>query len=401
MIEAPSSESKLTILQVLPSLVSGGVETGTIDIARALKDHGHRAIVASSGGPMALQLAELGVKHITLPVQSKNPYIMWKNAFRLKKIIRSERVTIVHARSRAPAWSCLWAAKMTHIPFVTTFHGTYGHQNGLKRWYNSIMIRSDITIAVSAFIAQHIKDVYAHTCSRLKPTIQVIHRGIDLIKFDKNTISSSRIDHLRKQWTVPENNTVIMLPGRLTRWKGQSLLIKSIAKVNTDNVTCLLVGDNKGKDHYHKELEALIDDLKLANTVKLVGGCNDMPAAYALADIVVSASTDPEAFGRVACEAQAMGCLVIATKHGGSLETIAPIQQAFMCEHNAIQSLASSLETTLSICQTDKSRITTIALESRKYIEEHFSLNKMCTDTISLYQRLLKRKQAEHDANHQ
>ena len=316
----------LNVMQVLPSLVSGGVETGTIDIARALVKAGHRALVVSAGGAMVPRLDEVGAKHITLPVHSKNPFVIWQNARTLKQLIREESIDILHARSRAPAWSCYWATKSTKASFVTTFHGTYGHHGRLKRWYNSIMLRSDMTIAVSNFIAEHIKSTYSHLLKKFKQenTIKVIHRGIDIRKYDPETVSAERTHQLRKHWDVPEDNLIIMLPGRLTRWKGQTILIEALANIQQDNLICLLVGDNKGKDRYVSELENLILSHKLHNTVKLVGGCTDMPAAYSLADIVVSASTEPEAFGRVACEAQAMECLVIATKHGGSLETISP-----------------------------------------------------------------------------
>lgn len=390
-----TTHKTLSILQVLPSLVSGGVETGTLDIARSLIAAGHRAFVVSAGGQMAAQLDIIGAKHITLPVHSKNPLVIWKNAQLLKQIIREENIDVVHARSRAPAWSCYWATKSTLTPYVTTFHGTYGHQGRLKRWYNGVMLRSDITIAVSHFIAKHIRSIYADMLRKLKQEnkIQVIHRGIDINKFDPEKVSSERILALRKIWGVPEDNLVIMLPGRITRWKGQTLLIEALAKIQQNNITCLLVGDNKGKDHFVIELENLIQSLKQQTRIKLVGGCADMPAAYSIADIVVSASTDPEAFGRVACEAQAMECLVIATKHGGSLETIAPEQQHLMCQVSDSEAMSKSILAALVLTKEEnKERQHSVVSNSRSYIKEHFTLNLMCRETLALYERVISDK---------
>ena len=382
-------------MQVLPSLVSGGVETGTIDIARALIAAGHRAIVVSAGGPMVAQLDEVGAIHITLSVHSKNPLVIWKNAQTLKQLIREEYIDVVHARSRAPAWSCYWATTSTKTPYVTTFHGTYGHHSKLKRWYNSVMLKSDMTIAVSNFIAKHISSIYSCHLKQLKHEnkIQVIHRGIDIKKFDPEKVAPERVLELRKRWNIPEDHLVIMLPGRITRWKGQTVLIEALAKLQQENLTCLLVGDNKGKDHFVNELEALIQKHKLQNRVKLVGGCSDMPAAYRIADIVVSASTEPEAFGRVACEAQAMECLVIATQHGGSLETISPEQQHLMCEVADSESMAQSIRTALILCQEESSEIRlSISSASKHYIEQHFTLELMCRDTLSLYEHVIANK---------
>lgn len=377
-------------MQVLPSLVSGGVEVGTLDIARALIKSECRSFVVSAGGPLVQQLESMGARHITLPVDSKNPWVMWKNSRLLKKLIETENIDLVHARSRAPAWSCFWATTSTKTPYVTTFHGTYGHHNTLKRWYNSVMLKSDRCIAVSNFIAQHIRSVYAEYLSNERPKLQVIHRGVDLDKFNPQNLSAERTDKLCREWNIPPDHTVVMLPGRLTRWKGQSILIEALAQIKHNKLICLMVGDNKGKDHYFEELQNLTLQHNQGNRVKFVGGCSDMPAAYALADIVVSASTDPEAFGRVACEAQAMGCLVVATKHGGSLETIAPVQQEFMCEIKDSASLATSITQTLSYCNEEKQQIRLdIERQSRLHITDNFSLDKMCANTIALYRDTL------------
>jgi glycosyltransferase involved in cell wall biosynthesis len=254
------------------------------------------------------------------------------------------------------------------------------------------MLKSNTTIAVSKFIAEHIHSVYADFVAHKQPRIQVIHRGIDLDKFNPQNVLSERTDKLRQQWGIPSDHSVIMLPGRLTRWKGQSYLIEALADIKNDKLTCLMVGDNKGKDRYLEELKNLTQVHKQGARVKFVGGCKDMPAAYALADIVVSASTDPEAFGRVACEAQAMNCLVVATAHGGSLETISPAQQAFMCKVKDSDSLAKSINHALRYCQEDQQQARLdIEQQSRIYIAENFSLDKMCNDTIALYRETISK----------
>lgn len=390
-----NQDKPLKVMQVLPSLISGGVETGTIDIASALIKAGHRAIVVSSGGQMVSQLEQMGAEHITLPVHSKNPFIMWKNARTIKQLISDEQIDIVHARSRAPAWSCFWATQPTKTPYITTFHGTYGQKGRIKRWYNSIMLRSDITIAVSNFIAEHISSIYSETTKKLKPShkVQVIHRGIDTHKFNFQNTLPEEILTLRKNWNVPDSNIVIMLPGRITRWKGHVFLIEALANIKQDNITCLMVGDNKGKDHYLEELNTLIQNHHLEDSIKIGGGCNNMPAAYCLADIVISASTDPEAFGRVACEAQAMERLIIATRHGGSLETIAPEQQHLMCDISDSKSLENSIRSALILCQEiNKDTRASIVKASRQHIEINFTLELMCQDTLALYNQVAANK---------
>jgi glycosyltransferase involved in cell wall biosynthesis len=378
--------TSLCVMQVLPALISGGVERGTIDIAQALIQNRHKAIVVSSGGPMVKQLEQIGAIHIKLPVQSKNLFALRKNAIILKKLILEHKVDIIHARSRAPAWSCYWATRKLNIPYITTFHGTYSHQNRFKKWYNTVMLRSDKTIAVSHFIADHVQRIYlnSHLNLHLKntPDIQVIHRGIDTEKFNPEAITYNQTQQLKQQWGIPENKIIIMLPARVTPWKGHAVFIDAISRLPSNNFICLMVGDDQGKDAYREALDCAIKVYNLEKKFKFVGACNDMPTAYKLADIVVSASTDPEAFGRVACEAQAMDCLVVATNHGGSLETIAPSQQMLLCAPNNAISMTQAIEAALLI---KPEQAIDIQIQSRKHIEEHFSLNKMCSDTLALY----------------
>lgn len=370
---------KLSVMQVLPALVSGGVERGTIDIADALIKNNHHAIVVSSGGPMVEQLEELGATHIKLPVHSKNPYTTWKNSLALKKLIQAYKVDVVHARSRAPAWSCFWATKYTQTKFITTFHGAYSHQNYFKRLYNSVMLRSDTTIAVSHFIADHISNVYpSHT-----QNVQVIYRGINTELFSPSKALNARADILRKKWCIPNHKKIIMLPGRLTRLKGHIPLIQAIATLDTSNIICLFVGDHHGNINYQQELKKHISEYNLEHIIYLVGSCNDMTAAYCLANIVVSASVKPESFGRITCEAQAMNCLVVATNHGGTTEVLSPSQQDLLCSPNNNHALAESLKKALTINVQESIKITQ---ESRNFIEENFTLNKMCQATLAIYQ---------------
>ncbi|MBL4721338.1 MAG: glycosyltransferase family 4 protein, partial [Alphaproteobacteria bacterium] len=306
------------VLQVLPSLVTGGVERGSVDIAAALVAQGGRAIVVSSGGPMAHDVTRVGGEHITLPVHSKNPFVIRKNIGRLAKIVRSRNVDILHARSRAPAWSAYYAARKTGAGFVTTFHGTYNLGPPLKKFYNSIMTRGDKVIAISEHIARHILETY--NCDPAR--IRVIHRGVDFDVFDPAQVSAERVIKLSSDWRLPDGVPVIMLPGRLTRWKGQIVLIEALALLQRDDIRCIIVGSDQGRSRYVREMQARIEALNLSSVVHIVGDCRDMPAALMLSDVVVHASTDPEAFGRVIVEAQAMGRPVVAADHGAGREII-------------------------------------------------------------------------------
>jgi len=374
-----NKSSSLCIMQVLPALISGGVERGTIDIATALIKNGHRAIVVSSGGGLVKQLEKIGAIHIKLAVQSKNPFVLRKNAHTLKELILEHKVDIVHARSRAPAWSCYWATNRTKTLFITTFHGAYSHQSTLKRLYNSVMLKSHTTIAVSNFIAHHISKIYPSN----KANISVIHRGIDTLLFSPSKNLNIRAEALRKQWHIPNNKTILMLPGRLTRLKGHATFIKAIAQLDTSNIICLFVGDHHGNISYQQELEILIHEHNLEETIYLVGGCHDMPAAYQLANIVVSASVKPESFGRITGEAQAMHCLVVATNHGGTKEVLSPSQKDFLCEPNNSEAMTKALVNALAIDEQEQS---IIFKQSRKYIEANFTLDKMCQHTLAVYQ---------------
>lgn len=302
---------------MLPSLVSGGVERGTLEIAEALVAAGFRALVASAGGPLVPALEALGARHIALPLDTKSPLGIWRNAATLSEIARAEQVAVLHARSRAPAWSALIAARRMGARFVTTYHGTYNEGFPGKRLYNSVMARGDRVIAISRFIAGLVRERYGVGDDRLR----VIPRGVDERRFDPAAVAPDRIAALRAAWGVAPGRPVVMLPGRVTRWKGQGVLVEAMAKLPGEAIA-LLVGDAAAKAAYREELQARIAALGLDSRVRLVGHASDVPAALLLADVVVHASTDAEAFGRTVIEAQAMARCVIASDLGGPTETV-------------------------------------------------------------------------------
>ncbi|HLN24961.1 MAG TPA: glycosyltransferase family 4 protein [Patescibacteria group bacterium] len=380
------------ILQVLPSLVTGGVERGTIDMALAIAEAGWTALVASSGGHMVRELDRVGVKHITLPLHSKNPLVIRANIAKLEAIIREHGVDIVHARSRAPAWSAYHAALRTGAHFVTTFHGTYnGGWMGLKNRYNVIMTRGERVIAISNFISHHMQTIYGVAPSK----IRVVHRGVDLSRFDPVKVSQERIIQLAQRWRLPDGYPVIMLAGRLTRWKGQTVLIEALAKLGRRDIRCLLVGSDQGRTAYTEELKSLVQRLGLTDVVHIVGECNDMPAAYMLTDVVVSASTDPEAFGRVIIEGQALGRPVVATNNGAGRENVIDGRTGLLVPPNDPEAMAVALERILDMAPE---RRTIMAEEAIAFVRENFTRELMCARTLDVYAEVLGLVAAETSA---
>lgn len=373
-------------MQVLPELVTGGVERGTIDVALAQQAAGFRALVCSQGGPMVRELEDAGVEHFELPLATKNPLkIAWNNRNRLVSIIEAEGVDLVHARSRAPAWSAYRAAQITQTPFVTTFHGTYNFSNALKKYYNSVMTRGDIVIAISGFIRKHIECNYQMDASR----IRVIPRGIDIDYYNTDAVTSERIRKLSNQWDLPEGGPIVMLPGRVTRWKGQLLLLRAVAELESGPVRCVIVGDHQGREAYVQEIRALAKELGLEQQVHLVGGCSDMPAALMLADVVVSASIDPEAFGRVAVEGQAMRRVVIAPDHGGASEQIIDGATGLLFKPGDVKDLTNKLERALSLSPRRREEL---GQAGQNNIRERFTKPSMCAATLAVYRELLDAK---------
>ncbi len=369
------------VLQVIPSLVSGGAERGTLELAGSLVAAGWTAYVASSGGPMEHQLARLGAHHLKLPLASKNPLVIRRNAAALRQIIRRCKIDIVHARSRAPAWSAWLAAQATRRRFVTTFHNAYDTDLPLKRWYNSVMARGERVIAISQFVGEHVAQVYGVGPDRLR----VIARGVDLGHFDPRRVNGERVLALAERWRVPEDAKVVMLPGRLTRWKGGLDFIAAIARLERRDLFCLLVGAEQ-RPGFRRELEAAIEKSGLIGMFRIVEDCRDMPAAYALSDVVVSASTDPEGFGRVIVEAQAMGRPVVATDHGGARETILPGVTGWLAAPGDLAALGAGIGEALAL---DGAERAAFAHRARAHVAAGFTRETMCARTIDVYEELL------------
>jgi len=372
------------VLQVLPRLETGGVERGTIEIAEALRDAGALPVVVSAGGGLVRDLNRMDAVHVRMPVQSKNPLVMWRNVEALEQVIRRYDVKLVHARSRAPAWSARAAARRCGIPFVTTFHGAYNRGPfGIKGPYNAVMASGDRVIAISQFIARHVQEFYKTPADR----IRVIPRGVDLDRFDPARVSPERMIKLATEWRLPEDVPVIMLPGRLTRWKGQHVVIEALARLGRQDLRCLLVGSDQGRTAYRASLERAIADKGLQGVVHIVGGCNDMAAAYLLTDYVMSASTDPEAFGRVIVEAQAMGRPVIASRHGGALETVTPGETGWLVAPGDPGELAEAISTALAVPPQERTRM---AEACRAQARDVYSRQRMCDLTLDVYAELLR-----------
>jgi glycosyltransferase involved in cell wall biosynthesis len=369
------------VLQVIPSLVSGGAERGTVEMAAALVASGWTSYVASSGGPMERQLARVGAHHITLPLASKNPMTIRRNARALTDILRRHRIDLVHARSRAPAWSALWAARAAHRRFVTTFHNAYDTDLPLKRWYNSVMARGERVIAISQFVGGHAASTYAIGPDRLR----IIPRGVDLASFDPHRVRGDRVAALARQWRVPDDVKIVMLPGRLTRWKGGLDLIEAIARLGRRNLCVLLVGAEQ-RPGFRRELEVAIERLGLVGLFRIVDHCNDMPAAYMLSDVVVSASNEPEGFGRIIIEAQAMGRPVVATDHGGARETILPGITGWLAAPGDPEALAQAVGEALALDDEARAAFTRRAMS---HIAAGFTSELMCARTIAVYEELL------------
>jgi glycosyltransferase involved in cell wall biosynthesis len=369
------------VLQVLPSLVSGGAERGTVELAGALVEAEWTSYVASGGGPLESEIARAGAAHLTLPLASKNPLVMRRNTVALIRLIGQLGVDIVHARSRAPAWSACAAAHATGRRFVTTFHNAYGARTALKRRYNSVMARGDRVIAISDFVADHAASVYGVGRERLR----TIPRGVDLEIFDPNRVGAQRIINLARQWRLPDGVPVVMLPGRLTRWKGGLDFVEAVAKLGRSDICCVLVGSEQHHG-FRRELEAEIRENGLAGLFRIVGECRDMPAAYMLADVVVSASRDPEGFGRIIVEAQAMGRPVVATDHGGARETIVPGITGWLVPPRDPTALARAIGEALSITGEERQQL---AQRSIAHIAARYTRQAMCAGTIRVYEELL------------
>lgn len=376
------------VLQVLPALgTAGGVERGTVDVAKALVAAGWRAVVASEGGPLVRELERAGAVHVTLPLASKSPFVMCKNVARLRDVIAAQAIDIVHARSRAPAWSAEAAAKRAGVHFITTFHGTYSLDLPLKRLYNAVMTRGERVIAISDFIADHMVQTY-----RVDPAkIRVIHRGVDVHQFDPARVSQERVVTLAGLWRLPEERHIVLLPGRLSTWKGQDVLIRALARLRRKDVFGILVGVGGGSDKLRAELEGAIVREGIEDSVRLIDECRDMAAAYMLADVVVAPSTRPEAFGRVAAEAQAMGRPIIASDHGGARETVIPGVTGLLIPPGDADALAKAIADMIAL---DGPARELLARQAIAHVRARFTNDVMCAATLAVYDELLAQPSA-------
>ena len=381
--------SELKVLQVIPKLGYGGAETGCYDLAHYLPENNCSSYIVTSGGELLKFIDKKKVKVIKLPVHSKNPFLMLFNSIALIFIILLNNISIVHARSRAPAWSCLFATKITRRKFVTTFHGTYNFKNSIKKFYNSVMVRSDLIIAGSNFIFSHINQNYSKYLD-LKKKFLVIFRGINVDYFELSTILDSEENRLISDWEVDRNKKTILMPGRLTAWKGQETFIEALNLVNKelgyDSFNAVILGSDQGRDIYTKKIKRLAEQYRLTSQLKFIEHCKNMPLAYKISNIVVSASVEPEAFGRVAVEAQSMEKPIIASDIGGSNETITDNVTGFLFQSGNAEALSKKI---IEVLQLDESRLKSIGIEGRKNIIKKFNVEKMCFSTYSEYKKLL------------
>ena len=381
--------SKLKVLQVIPRLGYGGAETGCYDLAHYLHEQDCKSYIVTSGGELIKYIDKKKVKLIKLPVQSKNPLLILINSIALTLLILFLNISIVHARSRAPAWSCYLATKITRRKFVTTFHGTYNFKNSIKKFYNSIMVKSDVLIAGSNFIFSHISENYQKFLNSKKKFL-VIFRGINTEYFDSDAIKKKDIDKLKATWKIEDNKKIILLPGRLTAWKGQEMFIEAINLFKQSNpeldFVAVILGDDQGRTVFRKKLERLVEQYNLTQNIKFVDNCNVMPVAYYISDVIVSSSIEPEAFGRVSVEAQAMKKPIIASNIGGSKETVIDNKTGLLFESGNPKSLCDKLN---EIIKLDTLTLDLMGREGRKNVINRFNIEKMCLNTYSEYKKLV------------
>ena len=384
-------KKKIKVLQVIPKLGYGGAETGCYDLAHFLPEQGCKSFIVTSGGVLLKFIKKEKVKVFRLPVQSKNPILILFNAIIISLIILIYNINIVHARSRAPAWSCLIATKITSRKFVTTFHGTYNFSNRFKKFYNSVMVRSHLIIAGSNFIFSHINENYGDFFLNRKRKLLVIFRGINANYFNPQKISLSKIEKFSKKNNIDRNKFIILLPGRLTFWKGQKIFIEALKLLSEQNnnqpFEGIIIGGDQGRSVYKKQLIALVERYRLKKIIKFIDHCDEMPVAYKIANLVCSCSSEPEAFGRVSVEAQSMGIPIVASDIGGSTETIVKDKTGFLFKSGDSNALTNAI---IMVMQKDYNSLKSIGFEGRKNILKKFDVDKMCHTTFTEYKKLIE-----------
>ena len=374
------------VLQVLPELEMGGVELGTIEIASELQKQGIKNFVASQGGRLTAELKKMKVKHFTLPLKTKNIFKMRKNADELAKFIKDNGINIVHARSRAPAWSAYWAAKKAGVHYMTTFHGTYGLGPwGIKKAYNKVMTLGERVIVISNHIKNHVLQHYKVDESKLR----LVHRCVDVEKFNPDLVSQERIIKATKEYHLPDDKPVLTLIGRVTRWKGQHLLVEALSKMKNKNYYCVIAGDDQGRVNYVDEIKDLANKYRLKNRVGFYGKVLDPQALMQASTVILSTAIDPEAFGRISVEGQAMGKIVVASDIGGSLDTITDGVTGKLFKSGSAISLANALDWALKLNDKEKKKIANAAQKNAK---DNFTKQIMCDKTIAVYRELVTKK---------
>ena len=384
-------KKKIKVLQVIPRLDYGGAETGCYDLAHFLPERGWKSFIATSGGELIKYIDKKKVTVFKLPVHSKNPVLILLNTIILFFIIIIYNIDIVHARSRAPAWSCYLAAKLSLRKFATTFHGTYNFSNKIKKFYNSIMVRSDLVIAGSNFIFSHINENYSQFFLKNKRKLLVIFRGINTNYFNPQKILPIKLDKFSKQNNIDRNKFIILMPGRLTAWKGQKIFIEAIKLLSEKNeipsFEAIILGGDQGRNVYRKQLLVLVQQYRLGKIIKFIDSWKEMPVAYGVANLVCSCSIEPEAFGRVSVEAQSMQIPIIASDIGGSKETIVKEKTGYLFKNKDPKDLA---DTIIMIMQKDYNSLKSIGLEGRKNVLKRFDVDKMCQSTFTEYKKLIE-----------
>ena len=384
-------KKKIKVLQVIPELGYGGAETGCYDLAHFLPERGCKSYIITSGGALLKFIDKKKVKVFRLPVKSKNPLLILLNSILIFFIILFYNINIVHARSRAPAWSCLLATKLSFCKFVTTFHGTYNFKNNLKKFYNSVMVRSDLVIAGSNFIFSHINNNYEKFFLKKSRKLLVIFRGINTNYFNSQKLLPIKLDKFAKQNNIDRNKFIILLPGRLTYWKGQKIFIEAVKLLSEKNdippFEAIIIGSEQGRNVYRKQLFDLTQQYRLNKIIKFINHCEEMPVAYGIANLVCSCSYEPEAFGRVSVEAQAMQIPIIASNIGGSTETIVKDKTGYLFKNKDPIDLADSIA---SVMKKDYNSLKLIGIEGRKNVLKKFDVDKMCQTTFTEYKKLIE-----------
>jgi len=384
-------KKKVKVLQVIPKLGYGGAETGCYDLAHFLPEKGFRSYIATSGGELLNFVDKKKVTIFKIPVDSKNPFLILFNTFIISIIILLYNINIVHVRSRAPAWSCFFATKITFRKLVSTFHGTYNFNNKVKKFYNSIMVRTDLVIAGSNFIFSHINSNYGKFfLEQKKRRLLVIFRGINTNYYNIQKVLPIKIDKFSIQYKIDRNKFVILLPGRLTPWKGQKMFIEAIKLLNQrDDISpfqAIILGGDQGRNVYKKQLTGLVQQHRLNNIIKFIDHCEEMPIAYGVANLVCSCSIEPEAFGRISVEAQAMQLPIIASDIGGSKETIIQNHTGYLFENKNVEDLVNKI---ILVMQKNHESLKSLGIEGRKNVLKKFDVDKMCQSTLNEYKKLL------------